>query len=84
MSDNYDKKRSVAKKMMGAYKLGPVTPSDKTMSKRHLKHRAEVDHLAKDGHKVDALRKSIAYNKEHTKEHEKALKKAKKDLEKAK
>lgn len=84
MSDSYGKKRKMAKKMMGDYKLGPATPSDKAMSKRHLKHRAQVDKMAKDGNKVEALKKSIAYNIEHSKEHEKALKKSRKDLEKAK
>lgn len=82
MSGTYDKKRKLASKMMGSYQRGPVTPSDKEMSKRHLKHRAEVDTLDKKGNKVESLKKSIAYNEEHTKDHEKALKKAKKELAK--
>lgn len=84
MSHNYDKKRQMASKMMGNYTKGPVTSSDHTMSERHLKHRAEVDKMAKklgDKH-PEVLKKSIAYNKEHTKEHKKALKDAEKNLKK--
>ncbi len=58
----------------------PVTASDKVMSKRHLKHRAEIDNMPESKEK---LKLSIKYNKSHKKEHEKALKKAAKQLEKA-
>lgn len=61
----------------------PVTPSDKKMSERHLKHRAEIDKMKSDGEPKDKiLKKSIKYNEAHEKEHAKAKKDAEKALQK--
>ena len=57
----------------------PQMPYDKSMSKRHLAHRAELDDM-KDGEKK--LKLSIKYNMAHAKEHEKALKESRKRLKK--
>lgn len=62
----------------------PVTTSDKIMSERHLRHRAEIENMKESGaDKADVLKKSIKYNKEHMKEHQKALKDALKRLKKS-
>ena len=84
MSDTYDKKRAVASKMMGSYSKKPVTPSDKKMSEKHLKHRAKVDEANKSGDKEKALKLSVKYNIEHKSEHAEALEDAKKQLAKLK
>ncbi len=81
MSSLKEKKEKVAHKMMGKQNhLKPVTKSDKEMSKRHLKHRAELDDMDEDDEKT--LKKSMKYNEKHKEEHEKALEKCKKKLEK--
>lgn len=84
MSDTYDQKRGMAKKMMGGYSKKPVSSSDKKMSERHLKNRAKLDKMAKKlGDKnPSVLKKSIEYNEEHLAEHIKAKSKAEKKLEK--
>ena len=62
----------------------PVSKSDKTMSDRHLKHRAKIEEMKKDGKPKDKiLKKSMKYNEAHMKEHQKALKAAAKELEKS-
>ena len=78
-----DKKRGMAHKMLGhQHHLKPVTASDKVMSERHLKHRAEIDEMEDKGKPKDKiLKKSIKYNAAHRKEHEKAEKEARKQLE---
>ncbi len=56
----------------------PVTKSDKDMSERHLKHRAKIEQMKKDGEpREKILKKSLKYNEKHEKEH----KKAKQDVE---
>jgi len=75
MSKLDEQKKAVASHMGKQHHSKPVTASDKVMSKRHLKHRAELD-----GDKEKLLKKSIKYNEAHMKEHEKALKKAAKEL----
>ena len=57
----------------------PQTDYDKSMSKRHKAHRAEIDSM-KDGEKK--LKLSIKYNMAHAKEHVKALKESRKRLKK--
>lgn len=78
----YDKKRKVAGSLMGGYSTKPVTPSDKKMSNKHLKHRAKVEDAKQHGDKEKALKLSIKYNSEHKREHAEHLEKAKKALAK--
>ena len=57
----------------------PATEADKVMSKRHKKHRKEIDKM-EDG--PDKLAKSAHYNKMHMLEHKKAMKAATKQMKK--
>jgi hypothetical protein len=57
----------------------PVTKADKEMSKRHKKHRKEIDDM-KDG--PEKFAKSRVYNKSHMLEHKKAMKTAEKQMKK--
>lgn len=60
----------------------PETPADRVMSKRHLKHRAEVEKMSEKTAKEKAkkLKKSIKYNFSHAQEHIKAMKDRRKEL----
>ena len=59
----------------------PVTAAAKDMSKRHKKHRKEIEKMKESPEKYE---KSIMYNKKHRDEHQDALIKSKHDLKKLK
>lgn len=62
----------------------PVTKADKAMSKRHLKHRAEVDAMPEKtlDQEIEKTKVSIHYHHSHGPEHMKEGKKQQKHLKK--